>query len=142
MVGTFKWKFQAERHSFRCCSLGSVLPNHTDKTRSCRLGVFGQIIVFTALLTTGLHPASARAGDPEGCLICHRYGGLARVDPDTDTVRLYAVDQDYYDHALGPHVRLKCSDCHNREEVAVVPHEPVTPVNCIRACHITTPEMR
>ncbi len=100
------------------------------------------ILVVTLWLSVAWVPASADAADPEGCLICHRYSGLATVDPETDMVRLFAVDPEYYDHALGPHVRLKGTDCHDREEVAVVPHLEISPVDCTQACHITNPEQR
>jgi cytochrome b subunit of formate dehydrogenase len=81
-------------------------------------------------------PAPAVATDPENCLSCHRYRGLSRIDKDGETVHLYYVNPSYYDHALGPHARLRCTDCHERSEVAVVPHARVTPVDCTRMCHL------
>lgn len=79
-----------------------------------------------------------RAADPENCLSCHRYRGLGRVAED-GRVHLYHIDPDYYDRGLGPHARLRCSDCHPRDEVYVVPHKPVTPVNCTTTCHLSNP---
>lgn len=78
----------------------------------------------------------AAAEDPEGCLTCHRYQGLARLDPRENQVHLYYVDPSYYDRALGPHARLRCTQCHERSEVEVIPHKAVNPVNCTRACHV------
>ncbi|MDD4889903.1 MAG: cytochrome b/b6 domain-containing protein [Phycisphaerae bacterium] len=83
-------------------------------------------------------PVAARAGDPEGCLVCHRYRGLARVEADSKVVRLFYVAPDYYDRALGPHARLKCTDCHDRKAVEVIPHRKQTPVDCTKSCHLTS----
>lgn len=93
--------------------------------------------VATTLLVTAGMAASARAADTEGCLNCHRYRGLARVIEDRQTIALYYVDPNYYVHELGPHANLRCTDCHNRAEVEVIPHHPVTPVDCSRTCHLT-----
>ena len=43
----------------------------------------------------------ARALDPEGCLTCHRYKGLARLDKQDNRIHQYYVNPNYYDHALG-----------------------------------------
>ncbi|MFA5865589.1 MAG: cytochrome b/b6 domain-containing protein [Phycisphaerae bacterium] len=94
------------------------------------------------VLTFGLvlFPIIAKAADPEGCLNCHRYRGLARMEKDQKTVRLFYVDSNYYDRALGPHARLRCTDCHNRKEVNIIPHHKVGPVDCTRTCHLESPE--
>lgn len=92
------------------------------------------IALVCALATT------ARAADPENCLLCHRFPGFGRIDDDGKTVRLYHVDPAYYDQGLGPHARLRCTDCHPREEVQVIPHQPVSPVDCTRACHLVSPD--
>lgn len=78
----------------------------------------------------------AQAADPENCLLCHRYRGLSRIN-DQDRVELYYVDPQYYDHMLGPHARLRCTDCHPREEVEVIPHKPVSKVSCTKLCHLS-----
>jgi formate dehydrogenase gamma subunit len=81
-------------------------------------------------------PGAARGADPENCLGCHRYRGLGRIADDGKSVCLYQVNPDYYDRGLGPHARLRCTQCHPREEVGVIPHRPVSPVNCTTACHL------
>ncbi|MEP0842657.1 MAG: cytochrome b/b6 domain-containing protein [Phycisphaerae bacterium] len=81
--------------------------------------------------------APLSAADPENCLSCHRYRGLGRVTDDRKGVHFYHVDPNYYDRASGPHARLRCTDCHARSEVEVIPHQPVSPVNCTTTCHIT-----
>ncbi|HUW84543.1 MAG TPA: cytochrome b/b6 domain-containing protein [Phycisphaerae bacterium] len=90
-----------------------------------------------ALIVLGLLgvPDAAVAADPENCLSCHRYRGLARVEDD-GAIRLCYVNPEYYDKALGPHARLRCTDCHEGSEVSVVPHKTVSPVDCTRVCHL------
>ena len=83
--------------------------------------------------------ATALATDPEGCLNCHQYRGLSRINEQTQTVELFYVNPNYWDQALGPHAHLKCTDCHLREQVEVFPHKPQTPVDCLRTCHINSP---
>ncbi len=96
-----------------------------------------QPVLLTALVL--LAAGDVRAADPENCLMCHRYRGLGRVDDKSGSLHLYHVDPDYYDRSLGPHARLRCSDCHPREEVGVIPHKPVSPVNCTTVCHLSAP---
>lgn len=79
---------------------------------------------------------AATAADPDNCLICHQYLGLSRFDRATGEVHLFYVDPDYTEHLRGPHAKLACTDCHARSEVMVVPHEPVSPVNCTQTCHL------
>lgn len=120
----------------------SIMSQDRNRHRLAAAASRWAAVVGVIWVVFGLMSVSTRAADPEGCLICHRYGGLATMDPDTDRVRLFAVDPDYYDHALGPHVRLRCTDCHYRDEVAVVPHKEMSPVDCTQACHITNPEQQ
>ncbi len=79
----------------------------------------------------------AVAQDPENCLSCHRFRGLSRLDPETNELRLFFCSAEYYAHRQGPHARLKCTACHEKSEVAVIPHDVKTPVNCTQTCHIT-----
>lgn len=81
----------------------------------------------------------ALAADIEGCLNCHQFEGLSRPGTTGKAVHSFSIDPDYYSRDLGPHARLKCSDCHPRGEVEVFPHKPITPVDCMRSCHLTSP---
>lgn len=94
-----------------------------------------KIQVAAAVLAVAALAPAARAADPENCLSCHRYRGLARIGED-GKAHLYHVNPDYYERALGPHARLRCTDCHPRAEVEVIPHKPVSPVNCTTVCHL------
>lgn len=94
--------------------------------------------IFILILTV-LAIAQAASADPEGCLKCHQYRGLARLSEDKKNIDLFYVDPNYYSMALGPHGWLKCTDCHVRSEVAVFPHQPQTPVDCRKVCHLSGP---
>lgn len=74
--------------------------------------------------------------DPENCLSCHRFRGLSRLDPPTQELRLFFCSAEYYAYRQGPHARLRCTACHERKEVMVIPHQVKTPVDCTRTCHI------
>ncbi len=97
-----------------------------------------QLVSF-ALLTAWLlcAPLAALAQDPENCLSCHRFRGLSRLDTDTGELRLFFCSAEYYMHRQGAHARLRCTDCHERSEVRVIPHKVETRVDCTRTCHIT-----
>lgn len=81
----------------------------------------------------------ARASDSEGCLNCHQFRGLARIGEDGKTISHFYVDPSYYNKGLGPHARLKCTDCHDRKQVEVFPHNKVSPVSCSQSCHLVSP---
>jgi len=89
--------------------------------------------LFVALVS------AAGADDPENCLLCHQFRGLSRLEAEPGGVRVFFVDPDYVRELHGPHARLACTDCHLREEVAVVPHRDVSPVDCTRTCHLRDP---
>jgi len=91
--------------------------------------IFGLLCLLCAAGT-------ASAIDQEGCLNCHQYRGLARIDEDGKSVRNFSVDPTYYNRGLGPHARMKCTDCHVAAEVSVFPHQKTTPVDCARTCHL------
>jgi cytochrome b subunit of formate dehydrogenase len=101
-------------------------------------GLFRRIIsgLMVMLFLSVLCPP-IQASDPEGCLVCHRYRGLGMLDEKDERIKLFYVDPTYYDRMLGPHARLRCTDCHERTEVAVLPHKEVSPVNCTQSCHLS-----
>lgn len=89
-----------------------------------------------AAVVFGLGAGAVLAGDPDNCLFCHQFRGLGRFDAAADRVHLFSVDPDYIRELRGPHARLACTACHAREEVAVIPHRDVSPVNCTAICHL------
>lgn len=80
-----------------------------------------------------------RAGDPDNCLFCHQYRGLSYYNRTNDTSHVFYVQPEYVHQQLGPHAMIACTGCHERSEVMVVPHQPVTPVDCARNCHLGQP---
>jgi len=92
---------------------------------------------FALLAAVAWLAAAAQAQDPENCLSCHRFRGLSRLDPQTNELRLFFCSAEYFVHRQGAHARLRCTACHVREEVQVIPHQVKTPVDCTQTCHIT-----
>ncbi len=88
----------------------------------------------------GLWLQPARGQDRENCLYCHQFPGLSRFDTQSNSVRLFYIDPSHVRDGLHPHARLACTDCHPRDEVGVVPHRAVTPVDCTRQCHLARPD--
>ncbi|MBI5865810.1 MAG: hypothetical protein HZB38_15165 [Planctomycetes bacterium] len=94
------------------------------------------ILALAALLGA----VSETAGqDRENCLYCHQSAGLSRFDEKSGTVRLFYIDPDFTHSKHGPHARLRCTACHLPEQVGVVPHLELTPVDCTRECHLVFP---
>ena len=93
--------------------------------------------MYILLLLLGLWPAPTLGSDPENCLLCHRFRGLSRLDPNTNELRLFFCSAEYYAYRQGPHARVSCTGCHERSEVAIVPHQVQTRVDCAQICHIT-----
>lgn len=95
--------------------------------------------LLVGLISLFILTGTSYADDPDNCLLCHQYRGLGRYDGETDRMHVYFVDPQYSAAHRGPHARLACTACHERSEVSVVPHQPVTPVDCARQCHLTDP---
>jgi cytochrome b subunit of formate dehydrogenase len=83
--------------------------------------------------------SNVQASDPDNCLLCHQFRGLSRFDPDGNLGHVFFVDPAYVYQLRGPHARLACTDCHPRDQVAVIPHQPVSRVNCVQVCHLSEP---
>ncbi len=114
------------------------MPLISRRTRfSCPAGSRAGLLASVVVLWLAGLPA--RAADPDNCLFCHQYRGLGRYDPDSDELHVFYIDPAYVHDQLGPHAQIACTDCHIREEVAVVPHLPVSRVDCTRQCHLVDP---
>ncbi|MBU0552429.1 cytochrome b/b6 domain-containing protein [Myxococcota bacterium] len=94
--------------------------------------------MMSVLALALLAPSVASAEDSEGCLNCHQYRGLARLEEGGVHVTSFYVDPAYYSRGLGAHARLKCTDCHDRAAVSVFPHHDPNPVNCAQTCHLSS----
>lgn len=79
---------------------------------------------------------AVEASDPDNCLLCHRFPGLARLDAESGDVRLFFVSERFHADGAGPHTSLACTGCHARDAVEKVPHGDVKPVDCSQTCHL------
>lgn len=95
--------------------------------------------IAIGLILLGSAGASLRADDPDNCLFCHQYRGLSYYNRSNDTSHVFFVKPEYVHQQLGPHAKISCTGCHERSEVMVVPHQPVTPVDCTKNCHLGQP---
>lgn len=89
------------------------------------------------LLVLLLASGAALAADRENCLLCHRFRGLSRLDPNTGELRLFFTSEEYYAYRQGQHARVDCTGCHVREEVETIPHNVKTAVDCTQTCHVS-----
>lgn len=96
----------------------------------------GVVRLSACLLTCASLIAGAGADDRENCLLCHRYPGLSRLDPNSGHVQLFYADPAYLSGRHGAHARLACTDCHVGDAFHVVPHGTPAPVDCTRTCHL------
>jgi hypothetical protein len=93
---------------------------------------FSSILIFFCLseLCLGL--------DEEGCLFCHQYPGMVRLEPsgkDPGEVSgklqiLHIDEQEFYSSAHG---EVSCKKCHTT--INSVPHTGESQVNCTTSCH-------
>jgi len=106
----------------------------------CAVGAF--LPKLSAILVASLLLLAARAlpawgDDPHNCLFCHQFRGLSHYDKEADRLHVFFVQPEYTYEKLGPHARVSCTGCHPEQEVSIVPHEPVSKVDCTRVCHLS-----
>lgn len=70
------------------------------------------------------------ARDQEGCLTCHQYPGLVRVDKSAG-LKILHIDETLYSRS--PHGKLTCKKCHL--DLHQVPHTGHNKVECFNGCH-------
>jgi hypothetical protein len=71
------------------------------------------------------------AEDHSGCLTCHRYPGLVRLEKSGD-FKVFHIDEEK--HLESSHGKTDCRQCHPK--TTSVPHTDVTGVNCTEKCHL------
>ena len=87
------------------------------------------------LLALLLVPASAHGADAEGCLACHGYPNLVRVQADGTFVS-FTVDEAHFGRSV--HREVGCTECHRGVEA--LPHAAELPeVDCATTCHVGEP---
>lgn len=89
-------------------------------------------VLMLSILTV---PSWGFAADEEGCLICHKYPGLARIDQKTGKLRLFYVNDGMYKNSV--HGKVLCRNCHLKLDV--IPHADFKKVDCSTKCHIKEP---
>lgn len=97
------------------------------------------LLVLGAVMLIAATPAITTADDPDNCLFCHQYRGLGRFNLAQDEFHLYYVTPEYVRAHRGAHSQVACTGCHERSEVAVIPHQPTSKVTCTKQCHLSSP---
>ena len=77
------------------------------------------------------HGSDCLALDEGGCLTCHQYPGLVRLEKQGD-FRVLHIDEAKY--AASAHGKIDCRKCHT--QIHKVPHTGVTAVDCNTHCHL------
>lgn len=93
------------------------------------------IVLALVISIVGNTPVSAR--DPEGCLTCHQYPGLAKHEK-SGALRVLHIDEEKY--MRSPHGKLTCKKCHT--SLNKVPHTGEVKVNCNSSCHTAEKDKR
>ena len=68
--------------------------------------------------------------DEGGCLTCHQYPGLVRLEK-TGGFKILHIDEEKY--FKSPHGKFRCNSCHIT--VVKVPHAGETKIDCSTKCH-------
>jgi hypothetical protein len=96
--------------------------------------------LFTILIIAGaffvLIPSiTCFASDRLGCLTCHRYPGLVKLEKSGSFKALHI---DEAKHLESAHREVDCRQCHMA--VNKIPHDGVTEVECTERCHLEDKE--
>ena len=90
------------------------------------------LLLLTAIAGLLLNiPDTSFAEDHGGCLTCHRYPGLVRLEKSGD-FKLLHIDEEK--HLGSSHGKTDCRQCHPK--TTEVPHTDVTGVSCTEKCHL------
>ncbi len=88
--------------------------------------------LYTAtLIIILMAPLISMAVDHGGCLTCHKYPGLVRMEKPAK-FKVMHIDEEI--HLASDHGKIDCRKCH--PSVTQVPHTGETKVNCTTGCHI------
>ena len=68
--------------------------------------------------------------DEDGCLTCHQYPGLVRLEKGDGVKVLHIAEKKYYN---SPHGKIRCKECHT--VISKVPHTGETSTDCTSNCH-------
>jgi len=90
---------------------------------------FSALSIISCLLTLFIANNSF-ALDEGGCLICHQYPGLVRLEEQGKFRPLHIDEEKYFS---SPHGKFKCNQCHIN--IDKIPHTGETKVDCSTKCH-------
>jgi hypothetical protein len=88
------------------------------------------ISLILAVYFLSLGTTNSFGRDEDGCLTCHQYPGLVRLEKG-DGIRVLHIDEKRYLNS--PHGKLRCKQCHT--VISKVPHTGETTTDCTTACH-------
>jgi hypothetical protein len=97
--------------------------------------IFPFLLITTACFVLNF-PLNSFAIDKGGCLTCHRYPGLVRMEKPDNKFILLHIDEKK--HLVSPHGKVDCRECH--AEVSEVPHTGKIKVECTKKCHVEDKE--
>ncbi len=86
-------------------------------------------LIFTGYFLS-LGTSSSFALDEGGCLTCHQYPGLVRLEKAKWFKVLHIDEEKYFS---SPHGKLRCKQCHTT--IKKVPHTDETSTDCTTECH-------
>jgi hypothetical protein len=86
--------------------------------------------LILALYFLSLGTSNSFGLDEDGCLTCHQYPGLVRLEKDDGIKVLHIAAEKYFN---SPHGKLRCKECHT--VIAKVPHTGETNTECTTQCH-------
>jgi hypothetical protein len=92
-----------------------------------------QILFFSLILALyflSLGTSNSFGLDADGCLTCHQYPGLVRLEKGDGIKVLHIDERKYY---KSPHGKFRCKECHTA--IAKVPHTGETNTDCTTQCH-------
>ncbi len=91
--------------------------------------VLSALLIIIAYSGLSIHGESL-ATDRLGCLTCHQYPGLVKLEKP-DTFKVLHIDEEK--HLASKHGKVDCRQCH--VEINQIPHTDMTNVECTTSCH-------
>ena len=93
------------------------------------------LLLLIAIVCLLLNVPISFAVDHGGCLTCHRYPGLVKLQKSGD-IKMLHIDEEI--HLESSHGKTDCRQCH--PNTIEVPHTDVTGVTCTEKCHLEDKE--
>lgn len=95
-------------------------------------------LLFSLLLITYcvnlLNSTHAHANEDIGCLFCHQYPGLVKLD-ESQHLKILHIDPESYQSSTHGKFGVGCRDCH--KDINKIPHVSANNIDCKSSCHDT-----